>query len=179
MGYGILFRVWYGDLWENIPINMPGSTRFALGLVFDCLGCSMHALPRCYIINQSINGNNRTIFRLRVAFIRWLLTRNSFSKFLVCFQWNESRLILRAMNSGIKFFLLPYLWCGIYGLWAAKNIYGMGSSGAQTLYYGLWDDYGKNDYGAALLCSNVNHVLYKPCNAVVLVSLLYQSVTTG
>ena len=48
------------------------------------------------------------------------------------------------------FFLLPYLWCGIYGLWAAKNIYGMGSSGAQTLCYGLWDDYGKNDYGAAL-----------------------------
>ena len=54
------------------------------------------------------------------------------------------------MNSGKKFFLLPYLWCGIYGLWAAKNIYGMGSSGAQTLCYGLWDDYGKNDYGAAL-----------------------------
>ena len=126
---------------------MPGSTRFAIGLVFDCLGCSMHALPRCYIINQSINGNNRTIFRLRVAFIRWLLTRNSFSKFLVCFQWNESRLILRAMNSGIKFFLLPYLWCGIYGLWAAKNIYGMGSSGAQTLCYGLWDDYGKTIMG--------------------------------
>ena len=27
------------------------------------------------------------------------------------------------------------------------------------------------------LCSNVNHVLCKPCNAVVLVSLLYQSAT--
>ena len=29
------------------------------------------------------------------------------------------------------------------------------------------------------LCSNVNHVFCNPCNAVVLVSLLYQSVSTG